>query len=314
MVSTRTEQIEPNIQSIHNERLRWVNIENPSTREMRWLGENYPFHTLDLDDCLSRVQLPKIDEYENYIFLLLHFPIYNRKARITQTSQVAIFVGENYVVTVHTGELRPLGKLFRDCQSSESIFQDVMKSSSGYLLYRILDGLVDYCFPILNKVIENVNKIEDGVFDEKAPAMIREISIVRRDIIAYHRIVRHQAEVLKSLEEKEFHFLKVNTDVYFGDLADHTRRIWVELEEMKEVIAGLADAHSSLNSHQTSDVIRTLTIIATIMLPLSVVTGLWGMNLALPLAKSPWAFLGVMGIMATISAAMLTIFRVRHWF
>ena len=172
---------------------------------------------------------------------------------------------------------------------------------------------MDYCFPILNKIIENVDGIEERVFDEKAREMSREISLVRRDVIAYRRIMRHQTDALEALEKKEFPFLKVNPDVYFGDLVDHTRRIWVELEEIKEVLEGLSDAYSSLTSHQTNEVIRTLTIITTIMLPLSVVASLYGMNVPLPLADSPLAFLGVLGFMGVISGAMLILFRMRRW-
>ena len=121
MASTRTEHQELNIQSLERQGLKWINIEKPSKGEMHWLQEHYPFHPLDLDDCLSRVQLPKLDEYENYIFLVLHFPVFNRKVHITLPSQVSIFVGEEYVVTIHAGQLRPLVKLFRDCQTSETV-------------------------------------------------------------------------------------------------------------------------------------------------------------------------------------------------
>ena len=302
-----------NIELAEYGELTWVNIEKPSVAEMSYLKEHYPFHPLDLDDCLSRVQLPKLDEYPGYLFLVMHFPLFKEAMRLTQPSQVSIFVGATYVVTVHTGELRPLTKLFRDCQSSEAIREETMGSGSGLLLYRILDGLVDYCFPILNRVMENVDRVEEGIFDRREGQILRELALLRRDILSYRRIVHPQIDVLESMEEKEFPFLKVNPEVYFGDLADHMRRLWAELEDLKEVVEGLHDTHDSLSSQHTNQIMRVLTIFATIMLPLTVVASLYGMNVSLPLQDNVAAFGIVVAIMALISAGLLSLFRVRRW-
>ncbi|MBI2855256.1 MAG: magnesium transporter CorA family protein [Chloroflexi bacterium] len=313
MTQQTATQRELNIQTIEHKGLKWVNIEQPSSAEMEFLRQNYPFHPLDLDDCVSRVQLPKLDEYEDYIFLVLHFPIFNEKSRVTVPSQVSIFVGANYLVTVHQGNLRPFTKSFTDCLQSEEVRERFMGHGSGRLLYRILDGLVDYCFPILTAIIRKVDAVEERVFEDSARETVRELSMLRRDLISYRRIIRPQIDVLELLEEKEFPFLKVNPDVYFGDLADHTRRIWVELEELKEVLDSLSDSHASLTSHHTNEVMRVLTIIATIMLPLSVLSGLYGMNVRLPLESSRLAFVFVLLMMLGIAGGMLLFFRFRRW-
>ncbi|MCK5434284.1 MAG: magnesium transporter, partial [Dehalococcoidales bacterium] len=140
---------ELNIRTITHGKLKWLNIEKPTARETEYLAQNYPFHPLDLDDCLSRIQRPKIDEYKDYLFLVLHFPVFNKEARVTTRSQVSVFIGENYLITVHKGELKPLVKLFRECQIDEESRQENFSQGSGYLLYRIVDRLVDYCLPIL---------------------------------------------------------------------------------------------------------------------------------------------------------------------
>jgi len=304
---------EPNIKIAQWNGITWVNIDRPTLAEMQYLRERYPFHPLELEDCLSRLQLPKLDESADYIFLVLHFPRFDPRARMSHPSQVSIFVGPDYVVTVHQGDLRPLVKLFQDCQDSEEVRAQVMGPTSGHLLYRILDGLVDYCFPILNKVIANVEAIEDRVLDERARELVREITIQRRDIISLRRIIRPQIGVLEALEQRPIPFLKAKLDVYFSDLADHFRRIWNELEEMKEVVDALSDSHSTLTSHHTNEVMRILTIIATIMLPLTVITGIYGMNIGLPLEHSPLAFAVILGVMAVISLVMLGYFRARRW-
>jgi magnesium transporter len=312
MISDTSRQA-PNVQITEWDGLTWVNIDRPSLAEMQYLQENYPFHDLELEDCLSLVQLPKLDESSEYIFLVLHFPIFDPKRRVTQPSQVAIFVGTDYVVTVHHGDLRPLVKLFEDCQMSEDVRSRVMSATSGHLLYRILSGLVDYMFPIMTKVISNVEDIENRILDERAPSLARELSIQRRDITAFRRIIRPQIDVLEALEKRPLQFLRARLDVYFSDLADHTRRIWSELEENKEVVESLQDSHQIITSNRTNEIMRILTMIATIMLPLTVVTGLYGMNVGLPLEGSRAAFGAVLGVMGVISVAMLAFFRSRRW-
>ena len=193
-----------NIEWIKWGRLIWVNVEKPARREMDYLAQNYPFDSFVLEDCLSRVERPKIDEYEDYLFLVLHFPVFNKQARVTTASQVSIFIGGDYIVTVHAGDLKPLAKLFDDCQQNERAREDNMSRSSGYLLYRILDRLVDYCFPIMNKIIANVEVAEDRLFGGNATDTVREISLLRRDIMAYRRIIRHQPGIIKSLEEEDY--------------------------------------------------------------------------------------------------------------
>ena len=303
-----------NIKKVAYGPVSWVDVEAPTLAEMDYLRRTYDFHPLALDDCLSRVQLPKVDDYDDYLFLVLHFPIFDSQARLTTASQVSVFVSGDYVVTVHRGDLRPLRKLFADCDASEAVRNSVMGHSSGYLLYQILYGLVEHCFPILNNLIEVVDSLEVRVFDVAAREMARELSVTKRGILAYRRIVRPQIQALELLEKKEYPFLKVDPDVYFGDLADHMRRTSVELEDLKEVIESLHDTHVSLTTHHTNEVIRTLTIIATIMLPLSVLSGLFGMNVGLPLNDWRFAFPMIIALMALVVGGMLIFFRSRRWF
>ena len=111
----KTEEQSLNMESITWGNLTWVNIEQPTTKETEYLAKNYPFHPLDLDDCLSRIQRSKIDKYKDYLFLVFHFPVFNPEARVTTPSQVSVFIGHNYLITLHKGDLKPLAKLFREC-------------------------------------------------------------------------------------------------------------------------------------------------------------------------------------------------------
>jgi magnesium transporter len=303
-----------NVEVVEHGELRWLDIMRPSLAEMTYLKERFPFHPLDLEDCLSKIQLPKLDEYPDYLFLVLHFPLFDKAKRLTRPSEMDIFVGANYIVTVHNGELGPLTKLFQDCKLSEPVRHDVMGRSSGWLLYRILDGLVDYCFPILNKVIDSVEAVEDHVFEtRRAGTALQELSLIRRDILSYRRIVRPQIDVLQSMKEKEYPFLKVDPEIYFGDLADHMRRLWVDLEDLKEDIEGLHDTFNSLSSHRTGEIIRVVTVGGAIALPAIVIASIYGMNVPLPLQGSAWAFGVILGATAFITVAMLVYSRIRRW-
>jgi magnesium transporter len=295
--------------------LRWVNIEKPTRAETEYLAQDYPFHPLDLDDCLSRIQRPKIDEYDEYLFIVFHFPLFSKEAEVTVASQLSIFIGKNYLITLHDGALKPLVKLFRDCQTSEQACQANMKSS-GYLLYRITDILVDYCLPITNKIMYNLEKVEDELFDTGGrTTVVKEISVLRRDIISNRRIIWSMKGVIGSLEYRTGRYTTEDMEVFWGDVVDHVDKIWDTLDECKEIIEGLKDTNDSLSSHHTNETMRILTVIATIMMPLTLVASIYGMNVALPLVgdESLVSFIVIITIMVAVIMIMLFFFRSRRW-
>ena len=291
----------------------WIDIEHPTEKETEYLAQNYPFHPLDLDDCLSRIQRPKIDEYKDYLFLVLHFPVFNKEARVTSPSQISVFIGQNYLITLHKGELKPLVKLFRECQIDEESRREHFSEGPGYILYRIIDRLVDSCLPISNKLLGNIEDVEERIFSNRGRSQIREISILRRDIISFRRIVWPMRAVIGSLEPKARRFAKMDLAVYFGDTVDHLDKIWDALDEYKEIIEGLNDTHDSLASNRTNEVMRVLTIIATILLPITLLASIWGMNIPLPFQHSSYALFYIILIMIAIIASMLYFFHRQHW-
>lgn len=314
----RKEEKQLNLESLTWGDLTWVNIERPTERETEYLAQNYPFHSLDLDDCLSRIQRPKIDEYKDYLFLVFHFPVFSKEARVTTPSQVSVFIGKNYLVTLHEGKLKPLVKLFRECQIDEESRQENFSHGSGYLLYRIIDRLVDYCLPILNKIGDNIERTEDNIFSTSGvPKAIEDLSTLRRDVISFRRIIWPMRAVIGSLEPKIRHFTKIDMAAYFGDIVDHVDKIWDVLDEYKEVIEGLNATHDSLATYRTNEVMRVLTIMGTIMLPLIVISGLWSMNVPLPFGAdpggSPWFFAAMVVFLLSIIGGMLLYFRFKHW-
>lgn len=301
------------IQIITHGKLTWVNIEHPTAADIEYLRERYDFHPLDYEDVLSKIQRPKIDEYEDYLFIVMHFPVFDKSKRVTTPSEVDIFIGAGYLVTIHDGRLKPLLDFFVACEGDEVTRKRYMGKSTGHLLYQVLDRLVDYCFPILDRVVDNIEEIEDQAFSEDVREMVREISIVRRDLIALRRIIKPQIPVIANLEHRDRDFLHEDLDVYFGDVADAFNRIWDTLEDYKEVVEGLSDTVDTLTSYRINEVMRVLTTISVILLPLSLLSGIYGMNIDLPLDENPWAWIIILGFMGFIVLGMLGYFRRKHW-
>jgi len=298
---------------VHN-KLTWTNIERPTSEEMGHLRERHPFfHPLDLEDCLSKIERPKIDEYENYLFIVMHFPVFNKVTRRLGSSQVAIFVGQGFLVTVSDGTPKPLVQDFTNCREDEEFRERFMGRGSNYLLYEVIDSLMDHCFPILDKESQNIERVEERIFEEDARKMMREISNIRRNLINFRRIIKPQMAVIASLERKDWEFLRGDMDVYWGDVSDHTAQIWDRLQDLREVIEGLGDTIDSLTSHSLNEVMKYLAIIAITFGSLEAISGIYGMNIPLPLARSPFAFLIILGIMGLVSGIMFILFRRARW-
>lgn len=305
------------VSSVGYGKLKWIYIEKPTAKEVEYLRENFNFHHLNLDDVISRVQRPKIDEYGDHLFIVLHFPVFDKRSRVTTPSEVDIFIGENYVVTVHKqGDLKPLAKFFEECQLDEGIRSTYLCRSSGFLLYHILDTLVNYCFPILRKVSDNLEKAESFVFARPVPETVNEISLIRRDLISFRRVIHPQIPVVESLEKEEYPFFKEDQDIYFGDIADHIRKIWDGLEDAKELADGLMDTANWLTSHRLQETMRMLTIVMALLTPPMLIASIYGMNVALPGGVdkgSLTSFVLLLLVMFMCVIGMLWLLHRRRW-
>ena len=316
-MATENEKNQLNVETVSAGKLTWYYMEKPTIKEVDYLAKQFHFHPLDLDDVLSRVQRPKIDDYEDHLFIVMHFPVFNKENRVTTASEVNIFIGENYVVTVHCqGDLKPLAKFFKECQINEEIRNNYLNYSSGYLLYHILDRLVNYCFPIVNKLTDNIDKIEDLIFTRTVPETVREISLIRRDLISFRRVIHPQMSVVEALENEDYPFLKEDQEIYFGDIADHTNKIWDALEDCKEVVDGLAETSNWLTSHRIQEIMRVLTILTAILAPGTLIASIYGMNVPLFGSTDGGSLLPlsiILFVILAIALIMYFLFRRRHW-
>ena len=305
---------EPGINKITLRNLTWVNIERPTRQDMDYLAQTYPFHPLDLDDCLSKVQLPKIDEYESYLFIILHFPVFEHRTRITSPSQVSIFLGKDFVVTVHNGDLKPFTSLPNRCQQDEKACEEYLGKDSGYLMYRIVDALVDSCLPMVNKTLSNLDEIEDKVFDDKVSAS-HDVAILRRDISAQRRIIGPIKGVVGDLERRAQRYTQADLKVYFGDIGDHLARLWSNLDECQETIDIYKDTDFLLSQERTNRILALLTIVFTIAIPATILGTFYGMNINLPGGLSPgvWTAWGTYSTFIVVLLVSLVPGAIMFW-
>ncbi|MGB8159977.1 MAG: magnesium transporter CorA family protein [Nitrososphaeraceae archaeon] len=310
------------LESITNKSLTWVDIQKPTREKMSILEQLYPFHELNIEDCLSKIQIPKVDRYEDHIFVILHFPTIDKEKSIPRTTQLAIFAGFDYLVTVQQGELKPLTEMFQICKVNEKQRDSFMGTSSGYLLHSIIDLLVDDLLHILMKLEGNLDDIEDVVFDEKV-AVAKEISLLRREITTLRRVVIPLKRIILDLSKDIQKFSEEDLTLYFDDVKDHIDKVIEVLEESKETIEIFKDTDFMLSTEKSNKILAVLTILFTLSIPATVVAAIYGMNVNLPggIETGPATFFGPFTsfsllVIAAILPAVIMIwyFKRQGWF
>ena len=310
------------LESITNKSLTWVDIQKPTREKMSILEQLYPFHELNIEDSLSKIQIPKVDRYEDHIFVILHFPTIDKEKSIPRTTQLAIFAGFDYLVTVQQGELKPLTEMFQICKVNEKQRDSFMGTSSGYLLHSIIDLLVDDLLHILMKLEGNLDDIEDVVFDEKV-AVAKEISLLRREITTLRRVVIPLKRIILDLSKDIQKFSEEDLTLYFDDVKDHIDKVIEVLEESKETIEIFKDTDFMLSTEKSNKILAVLTILFTLSIPATVVAAIYGMNVNLPggIETGPATFFGpftsfTLLVIAAILPAVIMIwyFRSQGWF
>jgi magnesium transporter len=305
----------PSVEEIAAEGLRWVKIDQRGPLEQAWLEENFDFHALDFEDVVSRNQRPKIDVYDDYLFIVLHFPIFDPAAGRLGAGELDLFVGPGFLVTIPNQPLQPVEYLFERCRHKEEMREQLFSRGSGYLLYRLTDDGFDYCFPMLRKIGNKLDALEVEIFEGRSEEIVRDISNVKQEIINFRKVIRPQRPVLRDLERVKQRYLAPDMDleIYFDDIVDAHERIWDMLENYKEVVEALEDTNESVISHRVNDILRVLTSISVIVLPLTFIASLWGMNVGVPGEGDSEDFYAIVGVCVVILIAMLAFFRRRGW-
>ena len=293
--------------------LTWIHLDAPDQETATGLAERFGWHPLDVEDVLSKRQRPKVDEYPDYLFAVLHFPFYDKAVQRLNAAELDVFLGPGYLVTLPNVELLPVTRLFQRCLDDAELRESLFAKGSGYLLYHVLDDLFDYCFPILDKIGHKLDSIEDDIDDLRFEEIVRDISRAKQEIISFRKIIKPQRPTLRLLERKIERFLPEALDLYFDDIVDASERIWDLLDNYKEVVEALESTNEAAIAHRQNDVLRLLTIISVTMLPLTVITGVFGMNVLYPGEGGHTAFWLILGAMAAVLVGMLGFFRYKRW-
>ena len=307
---------EPTLDAQVNEAhgLTWVNLEAPTEQVADWLERNHDFHPLDLEDVRSRRrQRAKIDTYDDYVFVVLHFPRFDKRTGRLQPAEVDIFVAENLVITIPKEPLKALRGLWSRCLGDEADLH--MSRGSGYLFYEIVDTMYDYCFPILDKIGFKLDAIEDELFEGKSDELVRDVSQTKQEIINYRKIIKPQRPTLRLLDRHLQRYAPQDLELYFDDIVDKNERIWDLLEGYKEVAEALEATNESVITHRLNDILKTLTVLSAIVLPLSLIASIYGMNVeVLPFSDAgALSLIFPLALMVVAAALLLVWFRLKRW-
>jgi magnesium transporter len=295
--------------------LTWVNVVAPDVESATELAARFGWHPLDVEDVVSKRQRPKVDVYddEGYLFAVLHFPVYDSAVQRLNAAELDFFVGPNFLVTLPNRELLPVERLFVRCAEDAAYREQLFAKGSGRLLYEVLDDLFDYCFPILDKIGHKLDRVEDDMFELRAEDVVRDISNVKQEIISYRKVIKPERSTLRVLERRVEAFLPEELDLYFDDIVDAAERIWDQLDNYKEVVEGLESTNESVISHRQNDVLRVLTIFSVTLLPLTVITGIFGMNVLFPGEGTEEAFWTILASLVVVLLTLLAFFRLKRW-
>jgi magnesium transporter len=307
---------EPRVAELNANGLTWIHLDPPvDSATVNALRERFSWHPLDVEDVLSKRQRPKVDDYvdDGYLFGVLHFPAYDKNVQRLNAGELDFFLGPDYLVTISNVDLLPVTRLFNHVQEDERFREQLFSKGSGRLLYEVLDDLFDYCFPILDKIAYKLDSIEDDIEDRRSEEIVTDISKVKQEIISYRKIIKPQRPALRLLERHIERFLPEELELYFDDLVDASERIWDLLDNYKEVVEALESTNESVISHRQNDVLRILTVFSVILLPLTLISGIFGMNVLFPGVGTHAAFWVIVGLMVSVIVGMIGFFKYKRW-
>jgi len=310
-------QIAEKIKYVKNPNFTWINIVNPENEEIDYLKQTFNFHPLDLRDSniTKKAQRPQLAARENYSFLIFLFPVYDRDLRKILPAEVDFFISDQFVTTLHDNKLSPLKELFDQCSQYEYYRDLYMGLHPSYFFYIILEKLLENCFPMLDHIADDNQTIEDNIFKHREKEMVREILIVKRNIVNFRFIMQSHRTIIKKFIDLENKYLQMSKHyIYFEKLLVQTKDIWEILAGHKETIDALQETNESSISFRINDVMKTLTLISVIFLPLTLISSIFGMNSEnIPFSDQPAGFWMVLGIMSLIFLLMIAFFKKKKW-
>jgi len=292
--------------------ITWINIDGVHQVDIiEKIGKHFDLHPLVLEDIVNTGQRPKMEDFVDYIFIVLKMLYYDEKKKEINTEQVSLILGSNFVISFQESE----GDVFDPIR--ERIRSDrgrIRKMGADYLAYALIDEAVDNYFMILEKLGERIEDIEDELVTNPTPETLHTIHNLKREMILLRKSVWPLREVISRLERWESSLIQKSTGIYLRDVYDHTIQVIDAIETFRDMLSGMLDIYLSSISNRMNEVMKVLTIIATIFIPLTLIAGIYGMNFKyMPELEQPWGYPVVFFIMFSVGIIMVIYFRKKKW-
>lgn len=293
---------------IHTKNLKWIDIINPEDSDIIYMKEHFPFHPLDYEDVVTPSTRPKIDEYDNYHFVILLFPILNKETKEVKPAEVDFFVGPDYLVTIHDGAMKTLTNLTHNVSQYDNVRNQYIGQSSGFLLFSILELLFKRSFPILDQINRELDQAGREIFQSDL-ATLERFSTLKKNIIIYRRIMKMHKFVLTKLAHSKHTYLQFSfSKNYFQNLIEYAENIWDVLASDKETTESYEETNQSLAAHRMNDILRTLTIFSVIIFLLTLI-----INVLFLIESHPNLTAAATSIITGVTIVMLWFFKRYKW-
>lgn len=293
----------------HPDHTLWFDITKPSAEDFHKLREEFGFHPLAIEDASRHHQRPKVDSYDNYYFVVFYCMEMNEQYRLS-TSPLYLFIGQNYLVTVHDKPISQIQETVRRWQSPESpLGQDV-----GSLIYALLDAIVDDYFPVMDRLADRVEDLEQQIFGQFDDNALESIFQLKKDLLQIRRVVTPERDVLNVMLRRDIRVFDEHDVTYLQDVYDHIIRVVDAIDTYRDLLASSLDMFLSVQSNQLNQVVKALTITSIVLMSVAVVSGIYGMNFEyMPELHWRYGYLWALGLMVTIAVGVIAFFRRIKW-
>ncbi len=299
---------------VKHENITWIDIENPSKTDINYIRENFDVHPLAVEEFMTPTYRARATKYSNCLFLTIHIPLFDIEKRTTYASEVDILLTKSHLITGHTKNIYQLDKLFDSLQNSEGKRRTYMIHSTAHLLYEVFKLLTESCFPRIDHVTRHIDRIQEGIFNGKERTMVREISVVKRDILNFRRTLMPQRSIIESIITQSNGTVPKEIKPYYHDLIGTNVRLWNDLESAKETIISLEKTNNSLLSEKINYRMRIITVFSVLWIPVTIYLSIFNLNITnMPLKNNPFAFFIHLSVLFIISAITFIVFKLAKW-
>jgi magnesium transporter len=288
----------------------WLDIQDPQEQDVALLRDEFHFHPLAIEDALRAHERPKIESHEGYYFLVFYALHYDDKRNRLHGHAMSLFVGANYLVSVHKGEIQAIGQTIKRWQANEEQFSN----DAGTLLYELFDTIVDDYFPVIDQLAERVESIEEQIFERFREEALQDVFGLKRDLLHVRRIVAPERDVLNILIRREVPIFDRSTILYLQDVYDHIVRITDSIDTYRDLLSSALDAFLSVQSNRLNQVVKVLTIASIILMSDALIAGIYGMNFDfMPELRWAYGYPFALGLMLLVGVGLVLFFRWRKW-